>query len=233
MPQYYSYDDGQRGGFLSNIPFVTRNILIVNVIFFVATMINQNYMVKTFAMFYPASPFFNVWQILTYMFMHGGFWHIFANMWGLLMFGSALERTIGSRKYATLYFMAGLGALVLHTGIQFLQAMPLQEGILAGDPVAQAKYQDIIRTPMVGASGAIFGVQVAYAMLFPNDIWTLVFPPVSLKAKWFIAIFIGIELLTGVTGTMSGIAHFAHLGGALVGFLLLYWWRKSGKLWRS
>lgn len=233
MPQYYSYDDGQRGGFLSNIPFVTRNILIVNVIFFVATMINQNYMVKTFAMFYPASPFFNVWQILTYMFMHGGFWHIFANMWGLLMFGSALERTIGSRKYATLYFMAGLGALVLHTGIQFLQAMPLQEGIIAGDPVAQAKYLDIIRTPMVGASGAIFGVQVAYAMLFPNDIWTLVFPPVSLKAKWFIAIFIGIELLTGVTGTMSGIAHFAHLGGALVGFLLLYWWRKSGKLWRS
>ena len=220
MPQYYSYDNSQRGGFLSNIPSVTRNIFLVNVIFYIATVINQDFMIKTFAMFFPASPLFRIWQVVTYMFMHGGFWHIFANMWGLLMFGGALERTIGSKKYITLYFLAGLGALLLHTGIQVIQI--------------DAQSADmILRTPMLGASGAIFGVQVAYAMMFPDSVWTLVFPPVSLKAKWFIAIFIGIELFTGVTGTVGGVAHFAHLGGALVGFLLIMYWKKTGKLWRN
>ena len=220
MPQYYSYDNSQRGGFLSNIPSVTRNIFLVNVIFYIATVINQDFMIRTFAMFFPASPLFRIWQVVTYMFMHGGFWHIFANMWGLLMFGGALERTIGSKKYITLYFLAGLGALLLHTGIQVIQI--------------DAQSADmILRTPMLGASGAIFGVQVAYAMMFPDSVWTLVFPPVSLKAKWFIAIFIGIELFTGVTGTVGGVAHFAHLGGALVGFLLIMYWKKTGKLWRN
>ena len=220
MPQYYSYDNSQRGGFLSNIPSVTRNIFLVNVIFYIATVINQDFMIRTFAMFFPASPLFRIWQVVTYMFMHGGFWHIFANMWGLLMFGGALERTIGSKKYITLYFLAGLGALLLHTGIQFIQI--------------DAQSADmILKTPMLGASGAIFGVQVAYAMMFPDSVWTLVFPPVSLKAKWFIAIFIGIELFTGVTGTVGGVAHFAHLGGALVGFLLIMYWKKTGKLWRN
>ena len=173
------------GGFFSRIP-ATKNILIVNVIFFIACMVNENFMVKTFSMFYPTSPMFRIWQPLTYMFMHGGFAHIFVNMWGLVMFGAALENAIGTRKFLILYFLSGFGALALHTGIQFIEAATLAGGIASGDYSAQVSYLNLIRTPMLGASGAIFGIQAAYAMLYPNNVWTLVFPPVSLKAKWFI-----------------------------------------------
>ena len=229
MPQYYGYDNNS-GGFASrlfgNIPQVTRNLFIINVLMFIATLINQNFMIGTFAVFYPKSPFFRIWQLVTYMFMHGNFWHIFVNMWCLLMFGSALERAIGSQKYLVFFFVAGLGALLVHFGVQSLQ---VHSFLAAG---AQQKYLDILRTPTLGASGAIYGIQIGYAMLYPNDRWTLVFPPVTLKAKWFVLIFIGIELFTGVTGTMDGVAHFAHLGGALFGFLMIWYWRKTGKLWR-
>jgi membrane associated rhomboid family serine protease len=165
-------------------------------------------------MFFPTSPFFHWWQPVTHMFMHGGFWHIFLNMWCLLMFGSALERSIGSRKFVLFYFVAGLGAVAVHTLVQYLQG-------------------PILNVPTLGASGAIYGIQIGYAMLYPNDIWTLVFPPVSLKAKWFVLIFIAIELFTGITGTADGVAHFAHLGGALFGFLLMLYWKKTGKIYRN
>ena len=195
-----------------NIPAATRNLFLVNVIMFIATCINQNFMVGTFAMFFPTSPFFRWWQPVTHMFMHGGFWHIFLNMWCLLMFGSALERSIGSKKFVLFYFVAGLGAVAVHTLVQYLQG-------------------PMLNVPTLGASGAIYGIQIGYAMLYPNDIWTLVFPPVSLKAKWFVLIFIAIELFTGITGTADGVAHFAHLGGALFGFLLMLYWKKTGKVY--
>ena len=197
-----------------NIPTATRNLFLVNALMFIATCINQNYMVATFAMFFPTSPFFHWWQPVTHMFMHGGFWHIFLNMWCLLMFGSALERSIGSRKFVLFYFVAGLGAVAVHTLVQYLQG-------------------PVLNVPTLGASGAIYGIQIGYAMLYPNDIWTLVFPPISLKAKWFVLIFIAIELFTGITGTADGVAHFAHLGGALFGFLLMLYWKKTGKIYRN
>ena len=168
-------------------------------------------------------------QVVTYMFMHGNFMHIFVNMWCLLMSGSALERTIGSKKFVIFYFVTGLGALLVHFLVQGIQA---QAVMTEGAQLTQA-YVDILRTPTLGASGAIYGIQIGYAMLYPNDLWTLVFPPVTLKAKWFVLIFMGIELFTGITGTMDGVAHFAHLGGALFGFLLIFWWKKSGKLWQK
>lgn len=226
----YGFNSGM-GGFFGRIP-ATKNLLIVNVIFFIATLINENFMVETFSMFYPTSPFFKLWQPLSYMFMHGGFAHIFVNMWALVMFGAALEQSIGTRKFLILYFASGFGALFLHTGIQFIQALAFADGIAAGDYASQMSYLRLIRTPMLGASGAIFGIQAAYAMLYPDNVWTLVFPPISLKAKWFIIIFMVIELVTGITGTSSGVAHFAHLGGAIVGLLLTWYWRKKGKLWR-
>jgi membrane associated rhomboid family serine protease len=163
------------------------------------------------------------------MFMHGGFWHIFFNMYTLLMFGTVVERTIGTRNFIIFYFVTGLGAMALHTGVEYLQA---SHYIAAGTPAAQVSLSQLYRTPMLGASGAIYGLLVAYAMLFPDARMTLLFPPVTLDAKWMVIIFIAIELLTGVTGTQMGVAHFAHLGGALLGFLLIYFWRKSGKLWR-
>ena len=124
---YYEYDGGGRGGFLSSIPPVTRNLLIINVILFAATLINEEFMVKTFAMFYPTSYLFRPWQIITHMFMHGGVWHIFFNMWSLWMFGSVLEQAIGSKKFGVYYFLSGLGAVALHTFVQYLQVAPLLE----------------------------------------------------------------------------------------------------------
>ena len=208
-----------------NIPEVTRNLFLVNALMFIATQINQNFMISTFAVFYPQSPFFRIWQPITYMFMHGNFWHIFVNMWGLLMFGSALERAIGSKRYLLFFFITGLGALLIHFGVQYLQV----HSLLQAGAASQQAYIDILRTPTLGASGALYGIQIGYAMLYPNDQWTLLFPPVTLKAKWFVVIFIAMELFTGVTGTLDGIAHFAHLGGALFGFLLILYWKKSIK----
>ena len=215
--------------FLDRIPPVTRSILIINVIMFVATLVNENFMIKTFAMFYPASPLFRWWQPLTHMFMHGGWWHILFNMYTLVMFGMVVERVLGTKKFLILYFVTGLGAVALHTGVEWLDIHRLAASTDLG---AQADIIDMLRTPMVGASGAVYGVLVAFAMLYPEARMTLIFPPVTLDAKWMVAIFIGIELVTGITGTQVGIAHFAHLGGALFGFLLIWYWRKRGELWR-
>ena len=205
---------------LQNIPVVTRNLLYVNIIMYVATLINENFMVGTFAMFFPTSPYFHWWQPVTHMFMHGGFWHIFLNMYTLVMFGMVVERVLGTQKYLIFYFVTGLGAAALHTGVEWLQLTYMGGGAA------------ILYTPMVGASGAIFGVLVAFAMLYPEARLTLIFPPITLDAKWWVIIFIGIELVTGITGTAMGIAHFAHLGGALFGWLLIRYWRNNHKLYR-
>ena len=215
--------------FLERIPPVTRSLLIVNVIMFVATLINEKFMIGTFAMFYPASPLFRWWQPLTHMFMHGGWWHILFNMYTLVMFGMVVERVLGTKKFLILYFVTGFGAVALHTGVEWLE---VHRALASSDPAAQQNVIDLLRTPMVGASGAIYGVLVAFAMLYPEARMTLIFPPVTLDAKWMVALFIGVELITGITGTQMGIAHFAHLGGALFGFLLILYWRKRGQLWR-
>ena len=204
---------------LQNIPVVTRNLLYVNIIMYVATLINEDFMVGTFAMFFPTSPYFRWWQPVTHMFMHGGFWHIFFNMYTLVMFGMVVERALGTRKYLWFYFITGLGAAALHTGVEWLELNYMDGGI------------GILYTPMVGASGAVYGVLVAFAMLYPQARLTLIFPPVTLDAKWWVIIFIGIELVTGISGTQMGVAHFAHLGGALFGWLLIRYWRKTHKLY--
>ncbi len=198
------------GSFWNQIPQVTKNLLIVNVLMFLATLVNENFMVGTFAMFYPTSPFFHGWQPLTHMFMHGGIWHIFFNMYALLMFGSVLERALGTKRFLLFYFICGFGAVA--------------QGLTGN-------YYDLIRTPMLGASGAIYGILIGFAMLNPDAVLVLLFPPIPLKAKWWVIIFAVIELLTGITGSRVGIAHFAHLGGMLFGFLLMWIWKKQGKIW--
>ena len=218
-----------QSNFLDRIPPVTRSILIVNVIMFVATLLSEDFMIRTFAMFYPASPLFRWWQPLTHMFMHGGWWHILFNMYTLVMFGMVVERALDTKKFLILYFVTGFGAMALHTGVEWLQMHRL---LASTDPAAAQQALDILRTPMVGASGAIYGVLVAFAMLYPEARMTLIFPPVTLDAKWMVLIFVGIELVTGITGLEMSIAHFAHLGGALFGFLLILYWRKRGMLWR-
>lgn len=189
---------------------LTVHLIIINVIFYLATRLNQNYMFSTFALFYPETPWFKFWQPLSYMFMHGGFWHLFFNMYSLFIFGMSVEKIIGRNRFAILYFVSGLAAAAAQLGVQALV------------PSTQM-------APTVGASGCVYGVIVAFAMIFPEARMTLIFPPVTLSAKWLAVVFIGIELLLGVTGAEANVAHFAHLGGALAGFLLIWWWYKRSK----
>ncbi|MBR6345819.1 MAG: rhomboid family intramembrane serine protease [Bacteroidales bacterium] len=213
----------ENNNILSRIPVVTKNLLLINLVMFIATLINEDFMVRTFAMFYPSSPMFRWWQPLTHMFMHGGFWHIFFNMYTLFMFGMVVERALGTRKFLVFYFVTGLGAVGLHTFTEWIQVQSL---VADASISARSAYADLLRTPMLGASGAIYGVLIAFAMLYPEATMTLIFPPITLRAKWWVAIFAVIELVTGITGSRLGIAHFAHLGGMLFGFLLIYYWRK-------
>lgn len=219
----YYYNNGNN--FISQIPTVTKNLVAINILMFIATLVNENFMVANFAMFYPASPFFKPWQILTHMFMHGGFWHIFFNMYSLLMFGSILERSLGPKKYLIFYFVTGLGAVALHTGVEWMQAR-----VFIANGIAQA-YQQLLVTPTLGASGAIYGVLIGFAMLYPQARLTLIFPPIPMTAKWLVIIFAAIELFSGINGIQDGVAHFAHLGGMLFGWLLIRWWRKQGNLY--
>ena len=224
MSYYYQEN---RGGFLSSIPKVTKNLIIINVIVFIATLINEDFMIGAFGLFYPSSQFFHWWQVITHMFMHGGFWHIFFNMYTLFIFGVVVERIIGSKKFLVFYFICGLGA----AGLQiFTQYIEMQAFLNAGTQSALESIAALKMTPTVGASGAIYGVLIGYAMLFPDSKMTLLFPPVTLSAKWMVVIFAGIELFTGIVGWVDGVAHFAHLGGMLIGWLMIRWWRRRGVL---
>ena len=228
---YYNNDNGGRRGFMSNVPTAVRNIIIINVLVMIMTSLNENFMYEKFALFYPTSPFFHWWQPVTHMFMHGGFWHLFFNMYTLYIFGTVLERIWGAKKFLLFYFVTGLGAAAVHTGVEWIQASSWMSEAAAGSMSAMQQIHALKMTPTVGASGAIYGILMGYAMLYPDSIMTLVFPPISMKAKWFVLIFAAIELLTGVTGTGGGIAHFAHLGGLIFGFLLIMYWKKKRTLY--
>ena len=203
----YYYQENRRGPF-ANVPTVTKNLILVNIVVFVATLFGEEFMIGTFGLFYPSSVFFRWWQPVTHMFMHGGFWHIFFNMYTLFIFGSVVERIIGSKKFLLFYFICGLGAAGLQMFTQYIE----MQSFLASD--SQSAIQGIVAlksTPTVGASGAIYGVLIGYAMLFPESRMTLLFPPVTLSAKWMVVIFAAIELFTGVVGWADGIAPNAHL----------------------
>ncbi len=224
MSYYYQENSG---GFLSRIPTATKNLILVNVLVFVATIINENYMIGTFGLFYPTSPYFRWWQVVTHMFMHGGFWHILFNMYTLFIFGVVVERIIGTKKFLLFYFVCGFGAAALQMGTQYIE---MQAFLNSASETALKGIAVLKSTPTVGASGAIYGVLIGYAMLFPQSKMTLIFPPVTLSAKWMVIIFAAIELFTGVAGFADGVAHFAHLGGMLIGWIMIKWWRKRGVL---
>lgn len=228
---YYSYDNRGRGGLMANVPTAIKNIIIINVLVMIMTSLNKNFMYETFALFYPTSPFFHWWQPVTHMFMHGGFWHLFFNMYTLYIFGSVLERVWGTRKFLLFYFVTGLGAALIHTGVEWIEMQTWLNQAAEGSAAALSSIHALKMTPTVGASGAIYGVLMGYAMLYPDSMLTLIFSPVSLKAKWFVLIFAGIELLTGMTGVGGGIAHFAHLGGLIFGYLLIVYWKRNRSLY--
>ena len=226
----YQYN---RGGFFANITLVIRNIIIINAFMLILTMINREFMLQRFALFYPASPFFKPWQIVSHIFMHGNFGHLLFNMYALWMFGSVLEQLWGPKKFLLYYLVTGLGAAALHMGVQWIEASSLvskinENGVEAMQ--ALTRYRMLMNTPTVGASGAVYGILLAYGMLFPNNELRIIFLPIALKAKYFVIIFAVIELVLGLVGG-GNIAHFAHLGGMIFGFILVRYWRKRNRLY--
>ena len=206
----YYYNNSGRGGFMSNVPKAVKHIILINVLMLVLTYLNNPLMSKWFAL-NPISFIWKPWQLVTYMFMHGGFGHLFFNMYTLFIFGSVLENVWGTKKFLTFYFVTGIGAALVNIGVQYLT------GSFA---------------LTVGASGAIYGILMGYAMLYPDSMLTLIFPPVSMKAKWFVLIFAGIELLLGISNNPAdNVAHFAHLGGLIFAFLLIMFWKKKHRLY--
>lgn len=191
----------------SIFPPAVKHLLVINVIFFIALFTPGigDYLFRYGALWPVESQYFEPWQLVSYMFLHGGLGHIFFNLFALWIFGQSIENFWGTKRFTIYYFLTGIGAAVLH--------------MVVGGGGA----------PTIGASGAVFGILLAFGMMFPNRYIMLLIPPVPIKAKYFVAIFGAIELFYGVTGTRSGIAHFAHLGGMVVGYLLIRYWGLKGE----
>lgn len=220
-------------------------LIAVNVIFYLITFKLPGMeipMIKIFALFFLKNDNFRWWQFVTNMFMHGGFMHLLFNMYALWAFGSPLEIIWGKQRFLFFYFLSGIGAGVIYTLVNYYRFNHLYNDLIStgvsatdiqtmlqtgqeGNPIV-----DLYSTPAVGASGAIYGVLVAFGILFPNAKLALIFLPVPIAAKYFIPILIALDLFSGITGTSifgGGIAHFAHIGGAIIGFLLMWYWKKT------
>jgi membrane associated rhomboid family serine protease len=229
----------------ANLTPVVKNLLIINLIFFLAFLLFDRLdargpVTTLFASFYFDSPNFKPWQFLTYMFMHGGFQHILFNMFALFSFGPILEYFMGSKRFFNLYIICGLGAGILQMAVQAVEVHNLAGTFTIGSPKIDASYYlaagahaqqlyDIYHGPLVGASGAVYGLLVAFALIYPNLELMILFLPIPIKAKYLVAVFIVIELVSGF-GQFAGdnVAHFAHLGGALIGFILVKAWGLKG-----
>ena len=209
----------------SFLPPVVKNLLILNVLFFLADVSLQPRgidLTRWLGLHYITAQDFYPWQFITYMFMHGNFSHLFFNMFALWMFGYALENYWGSKRFLVYYLITGVGAALIQTGVLALEIRGMTQGL---PPFAAQHYINQIVT--VGASGAIYGILLAFGMCFPNvPIFLYFFFPI--KAKWFVIIYGVIELFAGIGGTADGVAHFAHLGGMIFGLLLILYWRKHG-----
>ena len=223
---------------MNNITPVVKNLLIINVIFFFATwLFQQQGIVLTdyLAVYYFNSSLNNFCEPITYMFMHGSMMHIFFNMFALYSFGSILEAHWGGKRFINFYLITGLGALALQWGVQAFEVYQLTGSSINNLATLTVQNESDLRTlqqiyfgPMVGASGAIFGLLVAFAMLYPNLEMYIMFIPVPIKAKYIIPVYIVIELTLGVAKIQGdSIAHFAHLGGALIGYILVKIWRNK------
>ncbi len=226
-------------------------LVIVNVILFAVTFLGpdmENIMFGTLALYFPENEHFRYWQFVTNMFMHGGFTHILFNMYALWAFGSPLEEMWGRNKFFVFYFLSGIGASVIYILVNYFQfqniyrelisrgmsAEDIQRALHSPDTISSAvtglqQLYQLYNIPAVGASGAIYGVLVAFGISYPNAKLALIFFPVPIAAKYFIPVLIALDLFSGITGFSifgGGIAHFAHIGGAIIGFLLMLYWRK-------
>jgi membrane associated rhomboid family serine protease len=235
----------------ANIPPATKGLLIINIAMLILTellsMGNIADLRWNLGLFYFESEFFRPYQIITHMFMHGDLWHLFFNMYALWLFGQIIERNWGSKRFLIYFFVTGLGAAALHTLVNYFQINALAETMTAEqvnkvlseggeilmrkknwvDPTMGA-YNLMINTMVLGASGAVMGVLLAFGMLYPNVELRLLFIPVPIKAKYFVIGYAVLELFLGVSNFQwDNIAHYAHLGGMLFGFIFIKLWGKD------
>lgn len=212
-----------------NTPPVTLNLLIINAIMFLAINMlpggRGEWLMLQFSVYFPTSPDFRIYQLVTHMFLQFDFLHLFFNMFALWMFGRIVEYDLGSKRFLIYYFVCGVGAALMQMGVNWIE---INAFINSGNIAAAAQ---AIHTPMLGASGAVFGILLAFGMMRPNTMIMLLIPPIPMKAKYFVIIFGLLELFLGASGgTSGGVAHFAHVGGMLWGLLLLIYWKKRGKI---
>jgi len=237
---------------MGRISETIKVLIVINVLFFVGTLMNERLSFSLFSLFYFENPNFHFWQPLTHMFMHGGFMHILFNMYALWAFGTPLEMRWGRTKFLFFYFSAGFGAALIHTLVNYYNVTSVSDALLQagwsqadimnyltiGEGGSRAVLEsvsmdsinsmaDSFNTPAVGASGAIYGILVAFAIMFPNIELMLIFLPVPIKAKYFVPGLIAMDLIFGITGSQMGIAHWAHIGGALFGFIMAWYWKKN------
>ncbi len=236
----------------SLLPLVVKNLLIINGLFFLTTLVVQNQLnidlSDTLGLHYPKSENFRIWQIVSYMFMHGSFMHLFFNMFALWMFGNTLENYWGPKRFLIYYMITGIGAGIIQLLITHFRLMSLysqisthelnfvlskgseiyQSGQNFTDPVA-GKINELVNSVTIGASGAVFGILLAFGMLFPNTMLYIYFA-IPIKAKWFVILYGAAELYSGIANSSGdNVAHFAHLGGMLFGFILIKFWKKNNK----
>ena len=237
---------------MRSLPDIVKQLIIINVLFFLGSMSLGNAAYDLLGLHYPQNPKFAPWQVLTHMFMHGSINHILFNMFGLWMFGGTLAQMWGSNKFLFFYLSTGLGAAALQLGINYFQistiggqlveagysATALTETLQSGqynttwsNVISQAELTQLLTSfnmSMVGASGALYGILVAFAFLFPNTELMIIFLPIPIKAKYFVPILLASDLFFGFSSYSLGpIAHFAHLGGAVTGYIMMWYWKKQ------
>ena len=222
-----------------SLPTVTKNILIINVLLFGATWLLEKQgidLVNILGLHYFKAPDFKPYQFVTYMFMHGGFMHIFFNMYAVFMFGSILENTWGPKRFLFYYIFTGLGAAAIQLLVYHFQLIPTIEhynielanakDYFSQSQIIAERNFELNKAIVVGASGSLFGLLIAFGMLFPNAEIMMMFIPIPIKAKYFVAGYGAIELFSGIhNSSADNVAHFAHIGGMLFGFILLMIWR--------
>lgn len=191
-------------------PPIVKNLLIINALVFMAqSLLPISHLIDQYGALWIGFSNFKTYQLVSYMFLHANFEHLFFNMFALWMFGRTLEVELGSQRFLTYYLVCGIGAALIQAAIAVGMNTPMM---------------------LVGASGAVFGLLLAFGVMHPNAVIMLMIPPIPMKAKWFVIIYGLIELFLGWRGA-GNVAHFAHVGGMLWGFILLWWWKRNGKIY--
>ena len=236
---------------MRSLPEIVKQLIIINILFFLGSMRLENTAYDLLALHYPQNPKFAPWQVVTHMFMHGSINHILFNMFGLWMFGGTLAQMWGRNKFLFFYLSTGLGAAAFQLGINYFQISTVLEQLVEAGYSATAltetlqsrQYNTLLNVisrteldqlltsyymSMVGASGALYGILVAFAFLFPNTELMIIFLPIPIKAKYFVPILLASDLFFGFSSYSLGpIAHFAHLGGAVTGYIMMWYWKKQ------